>query len=159
MMKNNVCKRALPVLLAVCMVLSLMVACKKQQPEINCSIEIDCGYIWNHEEDLLESKVEFVPQDGMILAETEVTVEQGDTAFDLLEEICDEQDIHLDAEDGSWGKYVKGIGQIYGGDCGEMSGWMFKINGEYADVGSEVYELAEGDLISWVFICDYEIDQ
>ena len=64
----------------------------------------------------------------------------------------------MDAEDSAYGKYVKGIAQIYSGDCGDMSGWMYTVNGEFAEVGCDAYSVQEGDEICWVFICDYLTD-
>ncbi len=160
MRKMLVWKRLVFAAVAVCMLFAGLAACKKEQTtgEYACKLAIDCSKIWDHEADLAEEKKEYVPEDGMILAETEVYFDEGDTAYDLLSKVCEQQKIHMDAENSAYGKYVKGIAQIYSGDCGELSGWMFQVNGTYADVGCDVYELQEDDVITWIFICDYEAD-
>lgn len=158
--KRTFGKRALLLAVAMCMVLAGLAACKKEQPagEFTGKVAIDCGKILDHQEDLAEEKADYVPEDGLILKETEVSFDAGETAWDLLQRACEQQDIHLDAEDSAYGKYVKGIGQIYSGDCGAMSGWLFKVNDTFAEVGCDAYEVQQGDVVTWVFICDYEAD-
>lgn len=160
MKKKLVCKRVLLAVLAICMVLAGLASCKKKEDagEYAGKVAIDCSKIWDHEADLSAEKKDYVPEDGLILAETEVRFDEGETAWDLLQRACEEQEIQLDAEDSAYGKYVKGIGQIYSGDCGDMSGWMFQVNGAYAEAGCDAYELQEGDVVTWIFICDYETD-
>lgn len=160
MKKNLVCKRILLVILAICMVLAGLVACRKEEGsgEYVGKVIISCEKIWDHEANLAAEKKDYVPEDGLILAETEVRFDEGETAWDLLQSACEEQEIQLDAEDSAYGKYVKGIGQIYSGDCGDMSGWMFQVNGVYAEESCDAYEMQEGDVITWMFICDYEAD-
>ena len=132
-------KRVLLAALVVCAVLSGLVSCKKQEAkgEHKATVSIDCSKIWAHEADLNADKADYVPKDGVVLGETEV---------------------FFDAEDSAYGKYVKGIAQLYAGDCGDMSGWMYKVNGEFAEVGCDAYTVQEGDEICWVFICDYTTD-
>ena len=61
----------------------------------NCTISIECSTILDHMEDLKETKKEFVPQDGWILKETQVSFKSGETVFDILKQICGEQGIHM----------------------------------------------------------------
>lgn len=153
-------KRVLLVALVVCAVLSGLVSCKKQEAkgEYKATVSIDCSKIWAHEADLNADKADYVPKDGVVLGETEVFFDGEVTAYDLLQAVCQERKIQMDAEDSAYGKYVKGIAQLYAGDCGDMSGWMYKVNGEFAEVGCDAYTVQEGDEICWVFICDYLTD-
>ena len=36
-------------------------------------------------------------------------------------------------------------------DYGEMSGWMYRVNGEFPDVGCGAYQLRDGDVIEWLY--------
>ena len=54
--------------------------------------------------------------------------------------------------------YVKGVGNIYEFDCGGMSGWLYKINGERMSVGSSQYILKENDKIEFYYTCNYSKD-
>ena len=50
--------------------------------------------------------------------------------------------------------YVEGINQIYEKDCGELSGWMFNVNGWFPNYGCSKYYVSDGDTINWVYTCD-----
>lgn len=50
--------------------------------------------------------------------------------------------------------YIEGIGQFYEFDCGELSGWMYRVNGEFPNYGCSLYELKAGDKVEWVYTCD-----
>ncbi len=119
--------------------------------EVNVEVEIDCSEILSNY-DLLDENLrdeKYVPADGKILEKTTVTVKEGSTALDVLKAVCKENDIHYDISDG----YAKGINYLYEKSCGEMSGWIYEVNGEA--VMSE-YFINEDDLITWKFICSFE---
>ena len=50
--------------------------------------------------------------------------------------------------------YVEGISNIYEFDCGELSGWMYKVNGWFPNYGCSRYQLKPGDRVEWVYTCD-----
>ena len=50
--------------------------------------------------------------------------------------------------------YVKGIGHIYEKQAGDMSGWIYKVNGLSPNMGASSYKLSEGDTITWAYTCD-----
>jgi hypothetical protein len=50
--------------------------------------------------------------------------------------------------------YIEGIANIYEFDCGELSGWMYRVNGSFPNLGSSSYELKAGDRVEWVYTCD-----
>lgn len=105
----------------------------------------------------LRSK-KYVPEDGMILKRTKVKFQKGDTVFDALQNAAKEHKIQLDydgADKNSYGTvYVKGINQLYEMSCGELSGWVFLLNGEKKNNGASAYEVQDGDEIEWVYTCD-----
>ena len=45
---------------------------------------------------------------------------------------------------------------IYEFSCGALSGWRYKVNGEYPDIGASKYVLSDGDTVEWVYVCDME---
>ena len=51
-------------------------------------------------------------------------------------------------------KYVEGINNLYEFDCGERSGWMYSVNGEFLNYGSSAVEIKSGDRIQWRYTCD-----
>ena len=50
--------------------------------------------------------------------------------------------------------YVQGINHLYEFSCGELSGWMYKVNGVFPNYGCSKYVLKNGDKIEWVYTCD-----
>lgn len=59
--------------------------------------------------------------------------------------------IQIDYDSSNETVYVKGINGLYEFDCGELSGWMYKVNGETPNVGCSGYKLKDGDVIEWVY--------
>ena len=90
----------------------------------------------------------YIPADGIILARTEIVIEKGQTAYDQLVSAVKSNSIHIEITGGS---YVAGIGNIYELDFGDLSGWMYRVNGEFASVNCNEYVLSEGDLVEWLY--------
>lgn len=129
-------------------------------PDGTCTISIECSAILDHMDDLKETKKEFVPEDGWILKETQVSFKGGETAFDVLKQVCGRQGIHMASRYTPLYKshYVEGINQIYEFDCGKNSGWMYSVNGTYPNYGASSYKLKDGDKVEWRYTCDLGSD-
>jgi len=102
------------------------------------SISINCHVIKN------ENK-SYVPQNGIILKETEIEIENGDTVYDVFTEVCKKNGILFSSNMG----YIEGINNIFETDFGDNSGWIYFVNGKSPSVGCESYKLANGDKIEW----------
>lgn len=50
--------------------------------------------------------------------------------------------------------YVEGINHLYEFSAGELSGWMYKVNGVYPNYGCSQYVLKDGDVIEWNYTVD-----
>ena len=121
-----------------------------------CTFSIECSTILNNLSDLDPNKRELVPSNGVILAPTRVTFYEGESVFDVLQRICREKGIHMES---SWtpiynSAYVEGIHNLYEFDCGELSGWMYRVNGWYPNYGCSRYQLADGEVVEWRYTCD-----
>ena len=121
-----------------------------------CTFSIECSTILNNLDMLDPEKLEMVPSGGVILSKVSVTFYEGESVFDVLQRVCRERGIHMEA---SWtpiynSAYVEGIHNLYEFDCGALSGWMYKVNGWYPNYGSSRYQLQDGDVVEWRFTCD-----
>ena len=121
-----------------------------------CTFSIECSTILNNMGDLNQDKLELIPSDGVILAPIEVTFYAGESVFDVLKRVCQEKGIHMEA---SWtpiynSAYVEGIHNLYEFDCGELSGWVYRVNGWYPNYGSSRYQLVPGEVVEWRYTCD-----
>ena len=127
-----------------------------EMPEHTCTISIECSTILNNWGNLKQSKSSFVPSDGWIMGSTTVEYDPGETVYDVLYRVCRETGIHMDATytPAYSSYYVRGINQLYEFDCGELSGWMYRVNGWYPNYGCSKYEVSDGDKIEWRYTCD-----
>lgn len=124
------------------------------------TISIRCDTILQNYDDLepnLQSE-EFVPSDGIILDSSEYVLRNGDTAFDILSRAVRYNKIQMEyqgADKNSYGSvYIQGINYLYEFSCGPLSGWMYRVNGEYPNYGCSRYVLKDGDVIEWIYTCD-----
>ena len=92
-----------------------------------------------------------IPENGIILDDTEFSISEGDTVFDVLVSATKKNKIQIDYDSSNETVYIKGINGLYEFDCGELSGWMYKVNGETPNVGCSGYKLKDGDIIEWVY--------
>ena len=132
---------------------------KKQeasQKKQTCTISIVCQSILNHQDQLKESKKDYVPKDGVILEETEVEFLEGDTVFDVLKSICKKKKIQIESSQSATYKsvYIEGIHQLYEFDCGPSSGWMYRVNGTFPNYGCSKITVKQGDKIEWLYTCE-----
>lgn len=121
----------------------------------SCTVSIRCDTILEHRDDLDEEKRDLVPEDGIILAPTIVTFEQGESAFDVLRRVCRDNTIHMEFTTTPVYNtaYIEGIQNLYEFDCGELSGWMYCVNGQYLNCGASAYSLRDGDVVEWNYTC------
>lgn len=127
-----------------------------EETALTCSLWIRCDTILDHLDRLAEEKAELVPESGVLLYLEAVPFEEGESVFDVLLRVTREQEIHLEFVDTPFYRsaYVEGIGNLYEFDCGELSGWSYKVNGASPGCGCSLYELSGGDIIEWVYTCD-----
>jgi hypothetical protein len=120
-----------------------------------CTISISCAVLLDNTE-LDPEKAELVPEGGVLLSETKVELQDGDSAFDVLKRVCQNSGIHLEYSITPLyaTAYIEGIGNIYEFDAGEQSGWMYKVNGSFLSFGCSKYIVAPGDKIEFVYTCD-----
>lgn len=127
------------------------------EEDINiCTITIVCDTILDNLENLDDGKEAYVPENGCILDTSSVEFEDGETVFDVLTRVCEYAGIQLEY---SWtpmynSYYVEGINNLYEFDCGNESGWMYKVNGWFPNYGCSSYMLEDGDAIVWCYTCN-----
>lgn len=124
------------------------------------TLSVRCDTIMDNYDDLDESLKQSgaVPNDGVILPETEYVLRKGDTVFDVLNRALQYNRIHFDysgsVDSAMQSIYIEGIANIYEYDCGDLSGWMYCVNGEYVQSACSDVLLSDGDVIEWNYTCD-----
>lgn len=124
--------------------------------ELTCTLSIRCDTILENLGWLDEEKVKLVPKDGIIYPEQTVIFYEGESVFNLLLREMKRNKIHMEFENTPIynSAYIEGIGNLYEFDCGELSGWMYKVNDWFPNYGCSRYQLKEGDKVEWVYTCD-----
>lgn len=122
------------------------------------TISIRCDTIldnWDKLDDSLKSD-KYVPADGVILPTFRAVLRKGDTVYDIFSRVTRYSKIVTDCvyTVNYSSVYVKGINHLYEFSCGELSGWMYKVNGVFPGYGCSKYVLKDGDVIEWVYTCD-----
>ncbi|RKY69144.1 MAG: hypothetical protein DRQ24_11050 [Candidatus Latescibacterota bacterium] len=89
-----------------------------------------------------------------IFLSKEVTIEGGESAMDVLNEVADITCIY----GGGFVESINGVKSQYAGGEGERKDWFYYINGMLASVGATQYKLHSGDIEHWDFH-DWRLDR
>ncbi len=105
-----------------------------------------------------EKDSKYIPKDGVILDVTSYEIEEGDTVYDILVEAVKENNIQMENRGSASGAhgmtYIAGINYLYEQQYGELSGWIYHVNGVSPSYGCGDYVLKDGDRIEWLYTCD-----
>ena len=120
------------------------------------TLSVRCDTLLDNMEALDKEKHELVPEDGVIFATTTVTVYEGESVFNVLQRELRRAKIHMEFVNTPIynSAYIEGINNLYEFDGGELSGWMYKVNGWFPNYGCSRYLLQPNDIIEWVYTCD-----
>lgn len=91
-----------------------------------------------------------IPEDGWLFPQTTMTVSEGASVLSALRQTG------LAVETDGVPPYVVGVGGLYAGDVGELSGWMYTVNGETPMVGCEEQKVTDGDEILWSYVTTWD---
>jgi hypothetical protein len=122
------------------------------------TVTIECKSVLDNMDSLDLSLVKYVPDDGVILKKTKYVLREGDTAFDVLDRATRYNKIQMEYQGADLNKYssayIEGINYLYEYSCGELSGWMYSVNGKFPKYGCSNYKLKDGDDVVWSYTCD-----
>lgn len=98
-----------------------------------------------------KSGSEFIPADGVILDTSSFDIADGDTVYDILVEAARKFNIQIENNGTNDIVYIAGINYLYEYQFGDLSGWIFHVNGAAASVGCGDFMLSDGDAIEWFY--------
>ena len=121
-----------------------------------CTISVRCDTALANINLLDEEKTPLLPKDGVILPPTEATFYEEESVFNLLLREMKRNKIHMEYVNTPIynSAYIEGINNLYEFDCGELSGWMYRVNGWFPPYGCSQYQLKQGDRVEWLYTCD-----
>ena len=128
---------------------------------VTVTISIRCDTLSSDMSKLATPEIEgYIPKDGTIISTTTYHGTTDNTVFDVLNTVCRNNEIHMEASYTPLYKsyYVERINYLYEFDGGQGSGWMYKVNGWFPNYGCSSYYLSDGDVIEWIYTCDYGAD-
>lgn len=125
-----------------------------EENELSCTLSVRCDVVVGR----CGKKNGIIPADGVIFAERKVKFVDGESIFDVLLREMTENNIHLEFVKTPIynSMYIEGIGNLYEFDCGATSGWKYKVNGQFLNVGCSQYILKDGDRVEWVYVCSVD---
>lgn len=129
----------------------------QEQTEANrkttVTVSISCATVLPRIEKLDEDKRDIIPADGWILKPVSVTINDGESVFELLKRVCRTNKIHMEFSFTPVynSAYIEGIGNLYEFDCGSASGWMYKVNSWFPNYGCSRYVLHGGETVEWQY--------
>lgn len=124
-----------------------------------CTFVIECKTILDNKDKLKKGLEKYVPDDAVIFSKT-VGFDSGESVYDILRRICDENSIQMEASytPAFNSYYVEGINNLYEFDCGQGSGWMYSVNGVFPNYGCSSYKPANNDKIAFRYTCELGYD-
>ncbi|MCR5798113.1 MAG: DUF4430 domain-containing protein [Eubacterium sp.] len=119
-----------------------------------CELSIDCSEVFKYLDLAKPNITKVIPGDGNIFSGN-VEIKQGDTVFSVVKRVCEREKIQLDYEMVPMYKtyYIKGISNLYEFDCGDESGWMYRVNGVLPNVGCSGFNVKDKDKVQLFYTC------
>lgn len=121
-----------------------------EKKTITVTISVDCINAINYGILSVGTFSQALPSDGMIVSSRQVTAKEGDSALKLLKSVLKDNKISYSITSGGYVKAINGLSEF---DCGETSGWIYKINGAFPSVSMKSQTLSEGDVFEVRYTC------
>lgn len=113
----------------------------KENPVGTVTLTIRC--------DAVAGRDKHIPANGIILDAVELPIAEGDSVYTVLTDAARKYKIQLENNGDSTYVYISGIHYLYEFDYGDLSGWVYEVNGGQVSVGAGEYKLKDGDVIEW----------
>lgn len=125
-------------------------------PVTTCSLYVRCDDVLSNIQKLNKEKVDLIPADGIIYENKNAVFYEDETVFNVLVRELKKNKIHYEFTHTPIynSNYINGIGNLYEFDCGELSGWLYKVNGAMPSYGSSQYKLKDKDVIEFIYSCN-----
>lgn len=100
----------------------------------------------------------YIPSDGVILKPKKFVLHKKDSVFTVLQKATRQHQIQMEyqgaGESVYKSAYIQGINYLYEFSAGANSGWMYRVNGKFPNVGVSRYKLKNGDRIEFLYTTD-----
>jgi len=127
-----------------------------ESEKLTCTVYVSCTTVLDHMDEVSEAAKSLVPSSGYLLGSVTVEFAEGETIFAILRRVLQENGIAMEYSQSVVysSAYIEGIGGLYEFDVGELSGWMYSVNGVFPRYGCSNQTVQNGDTIAWLYTCD-----
>jgi hypothetical protein len=94
------------------------------------------------------AEVSLVDEDTIIVKDS-LAINQTTTAFDLLKNLTEKNNINLQTKQYDFGTFVQAVGDK---ESTAKKAWIYFINGQSGQVAADKYVVKEGDIIEWKYV-------
>ena len=129
----------------------------KDDPKmLTATLSVECCNALEENSGLPDAIREILPKDGIIFPSRNITFKEGESVFDILSREMKNAGVLMESTftPGYGSAYIEGIGNLYEFDCGELSGWMYKVNGQFPNYGCSSSFPEDKAIIEWVYTCN-----
>lgn len=92
-----------------------------------------------------------ISEGNKTLASGTVAIKDGDMVSDVLQRLCEQNNLDILSSGQGGSFYVRGIGGYSEFDKGATSGWVCKVNGVFPQTSLGVVPAKNGDVIEWLY--------
>lgn len=96
------------------------------------------------------------PQGTTFLSPTQIEISDGETVYSLLQ--MTGLNFQTSGNSAYAGVYIESINDWGEFSDGNLSGWMYRVNGVFPKYSCSVYTLKDGDVVEWLFTRDLGAD-
>jgi len=79
----------------------------------------------------------------------DTTIGIDDTAFSVLKNTVEKENINLETKQYDFGVFVKKIGEF---ESTAKKSWIYFVNGESGQIAADQYKLKNGDKVEWKYV-------
>lgn len=128
----------------------------ENEENLYCSLLVSCNILKENLKLLPPEKRSLVPEDGIIFSSDKVVFYEGESVFNVLSREMKKNKIHLEFVHTPVydSVYIEGIANLYQFDAGELSGWVYRVNGKIPSLGCSLQILENGDRVEFLYTCD-----
>ena len=116
-------------------------AALKVKVTVSFQAAVDAGY----------DNAKAISETGVLVDGVEIGLPEGATAYDAVKSACDAAKAPVVKNGEGEALYIESVSSLSAGDCGDLSGWLFNINGKYGSEGINAAKVADGDAVNLLY--------
>ena len=145
-------KKLFSVLLSAVLLLGLFGCGKKVEYTKHCTVTVDAREVMLSSTMVAKEAVDKLGGKLPDLEKLSVGFAEGETVQQVVLRTLQEQKLQYEQDSSG---FLCAIGSLYNGDAGELSGWLYTVNGEQPMVASSDYAVQEGDEIRFFYTINF----